>query len=297
MLVESTFILRVRELLKSEQTLYEHLGPILAAGSPVALAVWQLCENAIENSQCTLSLLSDDKIWTSEMIIRSVAEGSFKVFFILTGTAEESAAKEREYMVALSDLAKLRQHKFLLSAMADGVRPDTETWMRRELLLPDEAMKIEQQYSKADRRTLIQRWSFTSIADAVASHNPAFSNLRHLAYSYSHGSQFLHQDSPALLQRWERLVMSPAQRSATNRGHATRQVTDLIALVQLRLAAVAPAFGLDPEDAQRTASDLSSELRTILFACLRQRTKIINCIRHCLAGQCGNSNHHETWTA
>ena len=268
MLLESVDLERSHALLKTERAVYERLGPSMAAGHPVAWTVWQLCENAIEASEASLRLLADEKIWICEMLIRSVAEGSLKVLFILTGTAQESAEKTDEFMVDLSDLAKLRQHNLLSSAL-DVARPDTVPWMRRELLVSDEAARIEQKHSKTARRNLIQRWSFTSIADALANHHPAFANLRHLAYSYSHGSQFLHQDSPALLQRWARVAMPAAKRLATDRAHAARQLTDVIALVELRLAAIASAFDLSIDDVQDAASRLAKELRITCLAHLQ----------------------------
>ncbi len=273
MLLDATHLARSHALLRAEREVCERLGPIMAGGHPVAWTTWQLCENATEASEASLSLLANDKIWICEMLIRSIAEGSLKVLFLLTGTAQESVEKAEEFMIDLSNLAKLRQHNLLAAAMAVA-RPDAVPWMRKDMLEPDEAARIERKHSRSERQKLIKRWSFASIADTLANHHPAFANLRHLAYSYSHGSQFLHQDSPALLQRWARVVMPPAKRLATDRAHAVRQLTDLIALVELRLAAVASAFELAVDDVQDAAGCLAAELRAACLAHLHAADEV-----------------------
>jgi hypothetical protein len=241
---------------------YEGFDPL------VRFVTAQLYIDCHLSSESVLLLVRAQKEWDADVIARSVMEGSLKYTYMLEGKPEEIRAKVHEYWTLLPRFYAIKHSdraKQLLEVLPNPKDPEWQSF--RDLIVEDsEIAEARTQFSRQERQTLEERWSFSGLCRAFAkSENSERRKLAHLAHGYGMSSHLLHKDADAIGMVWERHRREPHRQDAVRLGHSARLVSDVCAFAQLRLFCLLRACGQPTKGItdieKRYAVSLFSELK------------------------------------
>lgn len=210
----------------------------IAVNPYVRFVSTQLFINCHLTSESVLILIQEDKVWDADILIRSVAEGSFKYVYMLMGDEEEIIEKVKEYWDILplfSDIKHSNIAKDVLEAVQDPVDPHWNPF--RELIRDDNTVEqIRKNYSRTQRNKLNEKWSFAGISRYFSnSKDERLKHLANLVHGYGMSSHSLHKDAIGVGVVWERFQREPERQNAAKIGHSARVVSDVCAFAKLRL--------------------------------------------------------------
>lgn len=199
----------------------------------------QLAISCHLTSESVFLLIGKVKLWDSDVLIRSVIEGTFKYLFLCVGNADEQQIKLREYWDDLPEINRIKRHlrvKDFLSVMGD---PAGDEWkpLRDLLLDPDELNDLQSRYPRKLRQQIEQKWSFNEIAQNLSKLSTVadeFSALKNMNYSYGMASHMVHQDAVAVSIMWDRNQRSPERYESVQLAHGARGLSDLIVMAMVR---------------------------------------------------------------
>lgn len=163
------------ELLAAQRSRSEHalllMRDLLPLITPVARhpewtneersTLGMLLTSCARSTESALLLCAYGQLWDAEVILRSVAEGTLKLAFILQS---DTTFKERirEYSVdhfnisLLKDDKKIRELLSIVQGWSDARwRPLTE-----RLLSPEELNRLATRYDRKSRQSIETRWGF-----------------------------------------------------------------------------------------------------------------------------------------
>ena len=213
---------------------YDICAPYIANESQfldplVRFVIAQLLISCQLTSESTFLLITNQKMWDAEILIRSVLEGTFKFAYILEGTSIESVEKTKEYWEILPGMARLTRHQRAadLLDVFDGRDSTVQRPIVDLLLTAEEEKELRGSYSRKKRRTLLQKWSFMEIARYFATHpDESYHCMGTLGYSYGIQSHLVHQDGDGVGMIWERCVRDAKRRTSVELAHAGRLISD-----------------------------------------------------------------------
>lgn len=228
------------------------------------------------SSESALLLAGESREWDADILNRSVMEGTLKLVYMLLGTKEEVRQKAFEYWEILPNNGAAR-HSERAKALLDDV-PDSESpqWdaMRELLLSNDEVEELRAGSNRQERSQLEQRWSFSGIAQYLATHEiTAYRGLAHLAHGYGMSSHLLHKDSDGVGMIWERMTRPHQRQRAVALGHLSRVIEDICCFADLRAWVMLKYCGIDTSHLRKTREDFT-ELFSELEVALRNFTDI-----------------------
>jgi hypothetical protein len=203
-------------------------------------------------SESVLILISNNKLWDAETVLRSAIEGTCKFVYLCSGDETSTRTKFNEYYNDLSEINRLKRNQRLTELMANVPNPDSDEWkpFRDLLLSAKEVKELETLYPRNSRKQMEHRWSFHSIANSF--HESRIKELelfKHLYHGYGQGSHILHQDSDGVNMLWERNERSEDRRTSIEVTHGSREMSDLLVIAFLRYLATLHLCGKDTQSA------------------------------------------------
>jgi len=215
-------------------------------------ALRQICDSCHLSSESALILISNQKLWDAESVLRSITEGTFKFFYLCLGTPSEIEQKFRAFDFDLPNINRLKKHVRITGFLSAIPNPESPEWrpLRDLLLTDDELLHLRSLYPRTRRRQLEQQWSFHGIISSLAAAKlPGIHKFKHLFYSYGTASHTVHQDSEGVGMLWERNQRSRERREAVELAHGAREIGDLSVMAFLRHFASLHLCGLDTKAA------------------------------------------------
>jgi hypothetical protein len=241
---------------------YDGLDPL------VRFVAAQLYIDCHLSSESVLLLVREQKEWDADIIARSVLEGSLKLTYLLEGTAEEGKAKAHEYWYVLPLFHTIRRSERARQLLDAVLNPDGPEWQPFRALLVEsaEVAEVRARFSRKERQSLEEKWSFSGLCRAFAQTGQSErGNLAHLAHGYGMSSHLLHKDADGIGMVWDRYGRDPGRQNAAKLGHTARLVAEICAFSQLRLFALLRACKQSTEAMKgledRYAESLFTELK------------------------------------
>jgi hypothetical protein len=156
-----------------------------------------LLTGSLRTSASALALLEQDKIWDSEVLIRSTMEGSLKFCFILNDPKNFNS-RLHEYEDLLPDIYSLKHHELAREAIEELSQLDNLDLRPLENILLSEYTlnSLDKKFSKNQRRKIESKWSFSRLVYYL-SDEEGFNqvNLRPFLHDYAMASHITHLDS------------------------------------------------------------------------------------------------------
>lgn len=233
---------------RTVETLQDYSNPVVEY--PVVLR--RLLGSCHLSSESVLILISNNKLWDAETVLRSAIEGTAKFVYLCIGDEPSLKTKFNEYYNDLSEITRLKRSQRLKQFLATVSNSQSNEWEPfRDLVLSDEDVEdLETRYPRNARKQMEHRWSFHSIVNSF--HKSGINGLelfRHLFYGYGQGSHILHQDSDGVNVLWERLERSEDRQKSVEVAHGAREISDLIVMTFLRYLAASHLCRKDTQPA------------------------------------------------
>jgi len=210
----------------------------------------ELLNNCHQTSESVLYLIAHGKEWDADLLARSIMEGSIKYIYMLLGTTEEMEEKVYEYWITLRFISSIKiseKAKRFLEAMPN---PQSYKWqgIRSVVLSDEDAAVIRNNYSRAERQAIEERWSFTGIIKHfLASEDNALRYFSMSVHHYGLASHLVHKDSNALIIQRDRNQRSLERVISARTSHAARVITDICNFWELRLIYLVKVHKLDSD--------------------------------------------------
>ena len=189
------------------------------------------------STESVLLLVREQKEWDADLISRAVMEGSLKFTYMLDGSVEDVKIKVHEYWNLLPQFFAIKHSERAKRLLEDIPNPDNPEWQPfRDLIIDDtEISTTRTTYSRQERKTLEERWSFTGICKSFAkSGNDGLRKFVHLAHGYGMSSHLLHKDADGIGMVWDRYQRDVERQAAVKLGHSARVVSDVCSFAFLR---------------------------------------------------------------
>jgi hypothetical protein len=209
----------------------------------------QLFSSSYLSSESALILIANNRLWDTEIIYRSVLEGTIKLFYLSCGSHEEIMGKCEEFWHQIPECKMISRHhkaEDFLRKISDGslkYRPI------KELLLTDEELlTLEKKYPSKYRKQLERKWSFSEMVKVLSNSDiKGFDTLVATYYGYSLSSHLIHQDGDGIGLIWDRNRRESERRVALEIAHGARLISDILSLAMLRTGLYLRFYGLGTE--------------------------------------------------
>lgn len=213
--------------------------------SDVTLTLKRLFSYMGARGQAVSFLLSCGYGWDSEIILRSYYESAAKILFICysrEGDKQALVAEFWEGMRPINDRKAARKASHAEKMFpADSVSASVFAYLQDKRLFD-----LETAESKAKRKRLEQKWSFTEIIEALdrlACEGKPLKGIKALLHIYGIASHLIHADKNAMDLMSDRATREVEERLILELSHAARIMTDQVSIMWLCADALRRHFG------------------------------------------------------
>lgn len=224
--------------------------------------------SCLESSRAVLLLVLHGFSWDSEVLIRTVLEGTIKYVYISNSPKENRDAVCEEYWIVLGEFADIKMHDriraFFQLVEQNGDDPNDPRWKPfHELLLDEQRYRdLRAKYSKHDRKSVENKWSFIPLIEHLARVNDEkLAMLAGFVRPYGHSSHSVHKDGTGVGMMWERKMRPSPRREFADLAHRARIIADVAMFSALRMHFTFCAFTKEkPLNLFERAKELTARL-------------------------------------
>jgi hypothetical protein len=190
-------------------------------------------------SESVLILVANMRLWDTEMLIRSIIEGTFKFLFLSYGTDVEREKKINEFWVelpAINNIKRSNRAKDLLESVEAGkLESDfiNSNFIEDVKLDEETVSRLLEKYPRKYRKELEHKWSFSEIIKELTK-NDLLKGLNGTFHNYGIGSHIIHQDADAATLIYDRNSRDDIRREALELSHGCREIGDILAYAAYR---------------------------------------------------------------
>lgn len=190
-------------------------------------------------TESALLLLYNGRTWDSEILLRSVIEGTIRFIYLLEGSGAFLDERFKEYWHHLPDIGELKRSNRVRNFLEQVSDPNAGEWrsLKEQLLSEDEEKSIRAAWPRQQRKEMEQRWAFNEITASMLRRNPEDAFLQMLAtlsHGYGNSSHLIHMDGEGVGMIWERSQRPEERRYAVEAAHAARIASDAISFACIR---------------------------------------------------------------
>ena len=212
-------------------------------------------------SQTASFLLSYGYAWDAEIILRSFCETAAKILLLCLSEAVEKPQLVDEFWNKLGTINNRRTAR--RASLAEKVG-DSSGLSRPifQILQDTHIFSVEDETSKAQRKRLEQKWSFTEIIANLSKREVRLSGLTSILHMYGMASHLAHADCAAMDLMTDRALREPQERQLLEAAHASQILSDQVSLWWFCADALRRHYRAEFENAkaQKDAFDHTHEL-------------------------------------
>lgn len=214
-------------------------------------------------SQAVSFLASWGYAWDAEIILRSFYETAAKILLLCFAEEGEKPTLVDEFWNKLGPINDRRTAK--KAAHAERVfEPNSVSASVFGLLQDGKVFDLETEGSKAERKRLEQKWSFSEIIDKLSRSAPdgkSLQDITALLHTYGMASHLAHADNAAMDLMQDRALRDPEECKILEAGHLSRIMTDQVSISWFCADALRRHFGADFADAVKLREAFEQTLR------------------------------------
>lgn len=198
-----------------------------------------------DRNQSVILLIQDERMWDAEIIMRSIAEATFKILFVCYATPEERTILLREYWYDLEEINRLRRSQRARSLVGQArLRSEVpESFIKgiQPLVL---SRKEENELARKwkDRRTKLERkWALPNMLAELENYMVnefGLAIMSSFLHYYGIGSQLIHASETALALLWDRNHRPDGEKQKLIMAHGCRMLSDTLAFLGIVLIAI-----------------------------------------------------------
>ena len=181
-------------------------------------------------SQAVSFLASNGFGWDAEIVLRSFYETAAKILFICFADEAEKDNLVVEFwrgLGSIDDRRTARKANFAKNVFDAG---DISN-MTFALLEDGRLFDLNPEGSRAERKRLEQKWSFSEILESLSKRNiggESLSNIRALLHIYGMASHLIHADQAAMGLMSDRASRDSSERALLEESHICRIFSDQV---------------------------------------------------------------------
>jgi hypothetical protein len=197
----------------------------------------QLFIDNVLTGESILILLSHGKFWDTEILLRTIYEGSMKFAYILENR-DASEERANEYYHVLTNHNSVKRSNRLEAMLEESNIPDEKSEVFKKITISEEEQKlIRDGTNKSARKSLEDRWSFNGLLHYFSNlGDPRYTLFKNLTYQYGMASHLIHKDGDGIGMVWERSQRSKEEKQAIQVSQSARILGDLCQFAGLRLS-------------------------------------------------------------
>ncbi|AUC84763.1 hypothetical protein CW731_05405 [Polaribacter sp. ALD11] len=188
-----------------------------------------LIEFVLSRLETVTTLVLDNRIWDAEIILRSALETFTKFLFITTADKEEQNVRINEYWNSLAEISSIKQSSQAKRNLEHFGDSEIHRLAYLPMVLPEEEeAELRKKWTKAERRKVEQKWSFTEMILSISKNyrGKPFEMIVALTHSYRMSSHVMHGDETGISIINERESRSQADYEIATNGHYLRLLSD-----------------------------------------------------------------------
>ena len=199
----------------------------------VARTLGMLFQYLLDRGQAVLGLLANRLDWDAEIVLRTYYECALKILFIALSPATEQVTIVWEFWVPLgqaADRKTARKAGFAEQAFPEADHEDRNVF---RLLQDPRMVRDSLNLTRAVRRRLAQKWSFSELIEALAAmerDGRELAEVRSLLHVYGMSSHLAHADCNAMDLMTDRALRDRDELPLLQDAHAARIATDLLSI-------------------------------------------------------------------
>jgi hypothetical protein len=196
-----------------------------------------LISSCHQSSESSLLLVGHMRLWDSEILKRSVLEGTMKLLYISIGDGEEILSKCDEFYRVIPEMTQINLHKKANECL-EKIKDLSTLWpdINNQILSDERLMELETKYPRKIRKIINQKWSFSEMIKTLEeSKSEGFEIFKATYYKYSLGSHFVHQDGDSISYMWDRNRSNDKDRTSLELAHGKSTIKDILALALVRM--------------------------------------------------------------
>ncbi|MBW4081276.1 DUF5677 domain-containing protein [Paenibacillus sp. S150] len=196
-----------------------------------------LISSCHQSSESSLLLVGHRRLWDSEILKRSVLEGTTKLLYISIGNGNEILLKCDEFYRVIPEITQINLHKKATELLMK-INDLSTLWpdLKNQLLSNEKLMELEIKYPRNFRKMINQKWSFSEMVKTLEeSKNEGFEIIKGTYYKYSFGSHFVHQDGDSISYMWDRNKSDVEGRTSSELAHGKSTIKDILTLAMIRM--------------------------------------------------------------
>lgn len=188
-----------------------------------------------QHSQAILQLILEEYLWESEILLRTVLEGSIKLAYIC---CEQNQIENKifEFSHILPYINGQRRNKRIENILniADLSEKTKDKDVYNKILQCD-LPKIDKNMNRKNRNEIKRKWDFVSMVDTIEKCNlKEITNPSVICYPYGMMSNVVHMDFDGINYIYERFERGEKEQDKVNASQICRQYSDIYGLMFLR---------------------------------------------------------------
>lgn len=191
--------------------------------------VLPLIEFVISRLETVVTLITDNRIWDAEIILRSALETFIKFLFITTAEKDEQEIRINEFWNSLSEINSLKQSNQAEKNLKYFGHSELHRTAYSPMILPEELeTELRKKWTKPERRKIEQKWSFSEMVFSISKQyeGKALEMVLALSHSYRMSSHVSHGDEMGILIIKERESRTTEDYEIAMAAHYCRLLSD-----------------------------------------------------------------------
>ncbi|MGL5717990.1 MAG: DUF5677 domain-containing protein [Paraclostridium sp.] len=197
-------------------------------------------------SESTIILVSEEKIFDAEVLLRVVLEGTVKMIYMSIGNEEERKLKSQEFWDTLAKIDTLKKSA-KAKTLIDTFSRFKETAIGGYLELDREIKDFQEDTSSKIRKRIENKWAFNNMIEEISNNSQEWNELKSISLTYNQSSNLTHMDSIAIGMIMDRMIRPDLQVD-----HTCKILSDILILSEFRLKSICSILGKEFERNERT---------------------------------------------
>lgn len=197
-----------------------------------------------ERINSLLVLVQNDCLWDADVILRSIAEASVKLVYLLCFNAEERDKKVSEFWNELAEINRLKQSKQAREILE---KLNLNAKSISDLIMSESEEKIlSEKWTKSNRQRIEQPWAYNEMIKVIAKESNK-EKILCLSRNFTQSSHIIHADETALGVIWDREQRTNEEKEKQMNLHEIRLFSDCLSFYAWTLDSLLAVFNEKPK--------------------------------------------------
>ncbi|WP_338558570.1 DUF5677 domain-containing protein [Paraclostridium sordellii] len=197
-------------------------------------------------SESTIILVSEEKVFDAEILLRVVLEATVKMIYMSIGDEEERKLKSQEFWHTMAKIDKLKK-SIKVKTLIETFPIYKETALGEYLELDRDIDDFQKITNRKFRKDIENKWSFNKMIEDISNNSEEWKDLKSISLTYNQSSNLTHMDSISIGMIIDRMIRPELQVD-----HMYKILSHVLILSEFRLKSVYSILGKEFKRNERT---------------------------------------------